>query len=889
MTGKTTLQATVTLICILLSFSIEAQTFTVTNSNNAGAGSFRQAILDAPDGGTIVFDASTTGNPIILTGGEMVIDNSITIVGNSATSTVVSGNNASRVFMITGAGNVTINNLTLTNGMAADTGGAIHAMNSNLTMNNVTISESTADGDAAAQGGGGIYCKGGILTLNGCEISNNEATGTSGSGGGILMGTGGTLNANSTTISENFANRAGGGIEGNSGSAITLNGVTLDENMTGTNPGNGGGLHITGAGNTTINAGIVSGNEAAAEGGGLWNGTGTMTIEGAVISENVADGDGADQGGGGIYNLNGGTLTILNATISDNEATGTLGSGGGILNDVGSMLTISGTEISGNTAVRAGGGVEDNSGTSTITFTDVELTGNSVTGPPGNGGGLHITGGGSAVFTGGTVNDNTAALQGGGLWVGSGTLTLNNVDIDGNTAAGAAATDGGGGIFNVSGTLNITNSVIANNMATGAAGSGGGIFSAAGNATIVNTPVKNNSANRAGGGIEVIAGTYTINNADISDNDVDGSAGVPNPGNGGGVHISGASTFVINGGLIDSNNARREGGGLWNQTGSTMTVNSATLRNNTASGPAEDDGGGAIFNNGGTLMVNESTLSGNSADGLLGTGGAVHINAGSATLMLSTISGNTSLSTGGGIYNNAELMINANTITLNSATTSGGGIYNNSAIAPMVKNTIVSGNNALISGPDVFSDDANITSGGYNLIGISNDDFTSNNNDLTGTTASPLNASLMPLADNGGDTFTHALDCPSAAADMGDMADAFDDQAGQAVFNGRRDIGAYEAQETCALATESIVAANSKSRIYPNPAVNGSFNVLLAESHNESASITIYELATGKLIKTAAAEHMQMQIDVTNLSSGTYIIQIVSDATAETQMVIIAK
>lgn len=51
------------------------------------------------------------------------------------------------------------------------------------------------------------------------------------------------------------------------------------------------------------------------------------------------------------------------------------------LNDVGSQLSVSATAITGNSAVRAGGGIEDNSGTSTIILTDVNLNNNSVSGP----------------------------------------------------------------------------------------------------------------------------------------------------------------------------------------------------------------------------------------------------------------------------------------------------------------------------------------------------------------------------------------------------------------------------------------------------------------------------------------------------------------------------
>src|SRR5690606_32602911 len=101
-----------------------------------------------------------------------------------------------------------------------------------------------------------------------------------------------------------------------------------------------------------------------------------------------------------------------------------------------------------------------------------------------------------------------------------------------------------------------------------------------------------------------------------------------------------------------------------------------------------------------------------------GQGGGIHINAGSANVVKTTISGNTSLTNGGGIYNNAELMINANTITLNSATLSGGGISNNSMMAPTVTNTIVAGNLSVVAGADIYAEGEMVNSMGYNLVGI---------------------------------------------------------------------------------------------------------------------------------------------------------------------------
>ncbi len=612
-----------------------------------------------------------------------------------------------------------------------------------------------------------------------------------------------------------------------------------------------------------------------------------MNIDGTLILENTASGDGADQGGGAIYNFNAGTLVIANATISNNDADGTLGSGGGILNDAGAQLTITDTEISGNTAIRAGGGIEDNSGTSTILLTNVNLSGNAAMGPPGNGGGLHITGAGSATISGGTVSDNTASLQGGGLWNGSGTMIITDTMIDGNIASGDAATDGGGGIFNVSGALEISGATMTNNMAEGTSGSGGAVFSGNGMITIDDSSIILNSANRAGGGIEIVAGDLTINATAMNENNVNGSAGTANPGNGGALHVSGVATVEISGGTISANSAGQEGGGLWNQTGSVMTVNNVTIDGNTASGGGIDDGGGGIFNNGGTLTVSASTISNNSATGLLGRGGGIHINSGTATMVRSTISGNSSLTNGGGIYNNGGLSINANTITLNTATLNGGGISNNSDTSPTLTNTIVAGNIAVLAGADLYTESVDMTSNGYNLIGAANA-YASSETDITGTVENPFEIVLEDLGDNGGDTFTHKMACPSPAADMGDPEDNSQDQLGQDVFNGRRDIGAYEAQENCSLGVDDFVLAN-RSIVYPNPSVNGVFTLELAQNHGTGANIMVYEIGTGKLVKEMQAQNLSVELGMENLAGGTYVMQIVSDTATETHKLIIGR
>ena len=112
------------------------------------------------------------------------------------------------------------------------------------------------------------------------------------------------------------------------------------------------------------------------------------------------------------------TITGSTTTINNNLADGTAGSGGGILNNTGGLVSITDATISGNTASRAGGGIEDVSGTGLgLLLDNVTLSGNNAGGAapaPGNGGGLHVTGDGNVTINGGIVTGNTAALEGGG-------------------------------------------------------------------------------------------------------------------------------------------------------------------------------------------------------------------------------------------------------------------------------------------------------------------------------------------------------------------------------------------------------------------------------------------------------------------------------------------
>ena len=534
------------------------------------------------------------------------------------------------------------------------------------------IADNIAQGTAADNGGGGVFNNGGILDINATDgavqVLRNQAINGSGSGGGLLNTPGGKVTISGATFTGNLANRAGGAIEDVSGLAdgLTLTDTTLSDNGAGTapataSPGNGGGIHITGSGGASITRGLIRGNSAAAEGGGLWNGTGTMAVAGTEIRDNAASGAASDNGGGGIFN-NGGTLVISAMSVIDgNIADGTAGSGGGIFNELGGTLSIENSTLSNNRANRAGGGIEDNSGAGLgVTLVEVTMSGNNAgiapaVAAPGNGGALHVTGPGDVAITGGSVSGNSAALEGGGLWNGAGTMTVDATELASNLAAGDALDDGGGGIFNNGGTLVVRNgALLSGNSATGTSGSGGGILNVGGGTIAVSdSSFSANLANRAGGGIEDQSGltgtAVTLDRVDFSGNQAGTAPATANPGNGGALHVSGPGGVRYTGGSVTANEAAAEGGGLWNGTG-TMTVDGVRFEGNVASGDAADHGGGALFNAGGTLSVTGSTLLANLADGASGSGGGI-LNDASGTLMVddSTLRDNLANRAGGAL------------------------------------------------------------------------------------------------------------------------------------------------------------------------------------------------------------------------------------------------
>ena len=94
--------------------ALPANIIVVTNTNDSGPGSLRDALAVANDGDTI--DATGVSGTILLTSGELQINHNVTINGPGAGNLAVNGNATSRVFE-NFASNVTISGFTVTNGL----------------------------------------------------------------------------------------------------------------------------------------------------------------------------------------------------------------------------------------------------------------------------------------------------------------------------------------------------------------------------------------------------------------------------------------------------------------------------------------------------------------------------------------------------------------------------------------------------------------------------------------------------------------------------------------------------------------------------------------------------------------------------------------------------
>jgi CSLREA domain-containing protein len=550
----------------------------------------------------------------------------------------------------------------------------------------------------------------------------------------------------------------------------------------------GGNLDLVGPGANIL---TVSGGGSLSVGSIF---TVTSSANAAFFGITIANGNG-DAFGGGIFND--GTVVVSNVAFSSNSAAA---GGGGIDVDSGTV-TVSDTTFSGNTASVEGGGIFLNGGTLTVTNSTFFRNSASL------GGGIYFNAGAMAVNNS-TFSSNSAPSGGGGILVATGTVTVNNSILTGDT--GGECSGGGSGCPSPANNGNVVDATPQQPVLAPLGWYGG--------PTQTMLPVPGSEAICAGSVSLDPVGLSTdqrgfarlnlsnsncldagavqtnylivVSTADTSDTPGCNSTGTGTPcslrdaltlaASNGSADIAFASTVTgtinlstgtntslpsITGNLDlvgpGANNLTVSGGNSF-AVGSIFTAlssNAAISGITIANGSSGGSGGG--ISNLGTLTVTNSVASGNSAP--LGSG---IFNGGTLTVNNSTFPHNSNAGTfGGGILNTGTLMVTDSTFSGNTVA-QGGGIYNTGALT--VNNSTFSGNTAVTQGGGILNYGifggtltlSNSIVAGNTTIYTPGDDCDgcgtqSSSNLINTTSTSPvINPLLAPLGSYGGPTQT---------------------------------------------------------------------------------------------------------------------------------------
>jgi hypothetical protein len=331
----------------------------INAANKAGGSNTITLTSPATSPYVITIVDNTTDGPT----GLPVIDkkNTLTIIGNGDTieRSTSSGTPDFRLFDVASGGSLTLQSITLQNGLAfgpgtAAEGGAIYNQGTSV-LSAVTLQSNAAQGSNGASGqaggdaSGGAVWSGSSLTMeNGTVVQNNLAGG--GTGGSSRKFAFGKIGVG--------GNAFGGGVFV-AGGAGTFSRVTIDNNVAvgglggsafngrdgliyaAAGNGSGGGVYIA-AGIVTMSSDTLDGDQAEggtnpdgsadgyAYGGGIYLAAGMMTLSNGTMASNLATANASNlaslqAAGGGIYIARNATATLCNDTVESNSASSGFG------------------------------------------------------------------------------------------------------------------------------------------------------------------------------------------------------------------------------------------------------------------------------------------------------------------------------------------------------------------------------------------------------------------------------------------------------------------------------------------------------------------------------------------------------------------------------------
>jgi hypothetical protein len=395
------------LLCVFVT-AAHAATITVTNTNDTGPGSLRQALTIANDGDTVNFGVAGT---ITLTSGGLPINKNITISGPGADQLSIDGNQAILVFGVFYGKAATISGLTASN-----------AQSGILNDGTVTVTNCVLSGHSRA----GMYNVG-TLTASNCVISDNSGDGLY-NGHAILNVSDCIITANSysgiynynshdpsSSVEHGNDRRDANKIDGPFPGDVTIANTIISDNSE-------HGIYNNGGYVTILNS-TLTGNSTGqgSDGGGISIGS-FKTPGGVTVINSTISGNSASVGGG--IGISYGGVTLVNSTISGNSAD----EGGGISSN--GWVQVTSSTISGNSAAKIGGGIANYSGG--VQVANSTISGNSAA----SGGGIYNV----AVQFGGTIEiSNTifnAGALGGNIFNNGGMVTSHGYNISSDDGGG---------------------------------------------------------------------------------------------------------------------------------------------------------------------------------------------------------------------------------------------------------------------------------------------------------------------------------------------------------------------------------------------------------------------------------------------------------------------
>ena len=571
------------------------------------------------------------------------------------------------------------------NSITPDRGGAIlNDEGADLTLDGCTICSMGAyHNGGAIYNSGTLTIKDAVLRDNATFICNSNAYDYKiylGGGGAIYNE--GSLEVFGGSIEGNRCGACIGGGVFNKGTFVMHDGAIKDNRIEWFNVY--ASAHLNGKDlPSMINAAQLT----PAEGGaGVYN-EGTFELRGGTVSGNVCYDDGA-----GVFNAKNATFTMTDGAICDNQVAGKMFSRGGGIANVG-HATVTGGSISNNRADSE--------------YLDEEPLAGGI-----------WNGGGRFDLSNCMVSDNHSKSSGGGIVVEGGDVTLDNVQVTGNSCDGdCTGTKSGGGISLTGGTLTATACEISYNTSKEA--SGGGVY-VGGDSTLrlVDGSVTGNSCRTDGGGINfcgaklslaghpVVSGNKseestnnlhlvrdrTIEFADALTDGADICVGV-----GGAARaftcgysekhgetdprsfFSSEEKCVVSKGLVDGEACLMTAPTSWSALGKVMADKNAPsyieinqdLKADGDNGPLDVPEGREV-----TLDLNGHTLDRGLVDGKKDRDGSVIVNRGKLRLVNGTVTGGNAEDEGGGILNWGNLTLDGVKVTKCHAAY-GGGISNN--------------------------------------------------------------------------------------------------------------------------------------------------------------------------------------------------------------------